>query len=392
VAHTKLNLLFITQEYSDQSTGGAGVYAYELCKALAESGRVEVHALVPGTRSIRKQIEPGLTVHQRKTIFRPLLQVPLFYWQVWRQAPRIIAKEQIEVIHTNENAGITVLGRRPNVATIHHPIRAEGRFTTLWQRLIILPDIIMEKVIMRRAGHIVVPSHLAQDLLLEFMPALKAKLTLLPNGLDLRKFKPQAGAAAQLRKKFRLGAGTVLVFFPGGLRAKRKGALDVIAALQQLKDLPDYRVVISGKSRELGWQAELRGAMAASGLQQNFIDVGEIDYGDLPQYFAAADVVLYPSWFEGYGLPVIEAMASGKAIITTKTGEAPHIIHSDHDGILVDPQQPAQLAAAISGLLRDPQKRQRLGLAAHKRIGQTFAWEAVVNKLIALYLQAKERP
>jgi len=87
----KHNILLITQEYAEHDAGGAGVSAREMAEALAALG-VSVHVLAPGRQNRREVVRPNLTLHYRKVIYKPLLQVPSFHWQVLRQAIKIAAR------------------------------------------------------------------------------------------------------------------------------------------------------------------------------------------------------------------------------------------------------------------------------------------------------------
>jgi glycosyltransferase involved in cell wall biosynthesis len=376
-------VLYITQEFSDVSAGGAGVVAYELCEALAKHKQAVVHVLAPGHTTARTQLRPGLVLHTVRTIHRPLLHVPSFHMQVRRHAPRIIRAENIAVIHSNNNAGISVLRRLPNIATIHHPVAAEAHAAGRLQRLINLPDVFMERRLLRRAQRVLAPSHLVRDLLVKMQPSAAAKISVLSNGIDADRFRPHD--AAHIRRALGITDKQVLVFFPGGARAKRKGTLQFLTALTRLETRVPYHVVLSGTSREMGWNDELQRALDASGLRKRIHMVGEIAYAEMPDYFAAADFVVYPSLFEGFGLPVVESMASGKAVIATPTGEVPYLVDHNKTGLLVPIGDDVQLAFALNRLLHHRAERQRLGAAAQARITSSLSWQAIAKRTAQHY-------
>jgi glycosyltransferase involved in cell wall biosynthesis len=385
----KLKILFITQEFSSEACGGAGVYAFELSNALAKSGCVDVHVIAPGVTSADSIIQEGLYLHTRKTIFRPLLQIPSFYFQVWRSAKKLIKENNITTIHCNNNAGILVLNLLPSITMIHHPVIKEQRFTTFNQKLTNLPDIVMDYIVMHKSSHLTVPSHLVRDLLVQMDKKLQSKITISQNGIDIEKFKPQN--EGMLRTQLCIESNDIIIFFPGGARAKRKGALNLIHALQKINSKKSFKCVISGVSREAGWAHELQEEMAKSNLGERFIWTGEIPYQDLVHYYSIADFVVYPSLFEGFGLPLLEAMACGRPIIATRTGEAEYIISSNINGILINIEDEVGLANAIDKLLNNKTTREVMGRAAFQSVKESFSWESVAKIVYNLHYELLEK-
>ena len=381
----KHNILLITQEYAEHDAGGAGVSAREMAEALAALG-VSVHVLAPGRQNRREVVRPNLTLHYRKVIYKPLLQVPSFHWQVLRQARRLVRDEQIDTIHSNNFAGLTAMYLRPTVATIHHPIRAELRLSTAKQFFIMLPDAVLEMFVIRFAAKLTTPSHMVADLVADMSKGAAAKTKVICNGVGEIFLKPVSGRklAGELRQRPR----QLLLFFPGGARAKRKGGLTLLNALSKLDRQIDYRCIVSGHSREAGWDTELRQAIKRYKLTRRIKFIGELAYDDLPRYYAAADIVVYPSTFEGFGLPIVEAMAVGTPIITTDTGEAPYIIDNQKNGTILAVDEVQALRSAIEQLAADPKLRLKLGSAGRDRIRQDYSWSTIAKQFLAVHRQA----
>ena len=372
-------LLLVTQEYSAVSAGGAGEYAYELAGALAAGG-IEVHLLAPGSASRREVAGPNLILHWRRVINWPLLRVPSFHWQVWRSTRRLIRQERIDTIHSNNNAGLMAAGR-PLHATVHHPIAAERPFVAWRQRLVNLPDQLFERLIIRRAVSLSVPSHLVADLLASRYPRHAAKVRVSLNGVNQALFRPgDSQARARLVQRYGFASDAVIALVPGGARARRKGALDLLAALQLVPAGKPYHLIVTGQVREAGWGDELQAQLAASGLATQIRLPGEINYDDLPGHFQGADLVVFPSQFEGFGIPILEAQASGRALLATATGEAPYLVN-ESTGILVAPGDIASLAAGFTRLLGDAGLRSRLGRAAHQAASQ-YSWHHTAHRLV----------
>src|SRR6185312_12150781 len=99
-----------------------------------------------------------------------------------------------------------------------------------------------------------------------------------------------------------------------------------------------------------------------------------------------AGIFVFPSlWHEPFGIPVIEAMASGLPVVATRAGALPEIVVDGETGILVERGDHEGLAAAISRLLADARLRERMGNAGRERVRQLFTWERAVSRLEELY-------
>ncbi len=380
----KHRVLFVTQEYTEHNAGGAGVFARELTMALAQAGTV-VHVMAPGAANSTVTLHKNLTIHYVKVIDKPLLHVPSLHWQIFRQARPIIKAQNINVIHSNNLAGITVMRLRPAVATIHHPIRSELRLSTLKQLFIMLPDAVLEVFMIRFARKISTPSHMVADLVAQMDKQAQAKTIVICNGVGPDFLRKVSGSA--LRKRLLPANRDVLLFFPGGGRAKRKGGLALLQALAKLDRKVKYHCIVSGQSREAGWEGELQAAIKKFKLSKKISFVGELSYTDLPKYYAAADITVYPSTFEGFGLPIVETMAVGTPIITTDTGEAPYII-SQQSGMIITVNDADALATSIQTLTDNAALRRRMGKAGQQRIQDTYTWPLAAKAFVTLYRNA----
>lgn len=111
--------------------------------------------------------------------------------------------------------------------------------------------------------------------------------------------------------------------------------------------------------------------------------VGFVPHAELGEYYEAASVVVVPSRREGYGVVAREAMAYGRAVVATDVGGLPDAIEDGVTGVLVPPNDPAALRAALERLLGDAELRVRLGAAARERARAAFSWEAATAATLA---------
>lgn len=376
-----LKVLFITAEYSDVSAGGAGVYAYELCRALARKG-VSVHVLTPGPQTTTVEVEENLTVHSCYAIKKPFVYMPMFYWHIKIKTPSIVRDENISCIHSNNNVGYWALGNGPLVATIHHPAKAEFSNFGMVQSFLNNVDVWLEEKIVKGAKSLIVTSHLVEEMLLKEYKNINNKLSIINVG-----FEPKNSSnipTAEARERLSLPKNKFIIFAPGSARAKRKGAQYLFDALKKL-NLENFVCIMTGVSREIGWDKELQTLIEQSENSNNIILPGEVPYSDIPLYYDAADLVVFPSLFEGFGIPVLESLAAKKPVIATSTGEIPYIIRNNENGILIPPADSEKLANAINTLYTNSDIRQKLGLSGNADIHTKFSWSTIADQLITLY-------
>jgi glycosyltransferase involved in cell wall biosynthesis len=115
-----------------------------------------------------------------------------------------------------------------------------------------------------------------------------------------------------------------------------------------------------------------------------------VDHAALPQLYRAAAVAVVPSvWQEPFGMPIVEAMACGTPVVASRVGGIPEILGDQRGGLLVPPDDPAALAAALAGLLEDPRRRAAMGAAARDLAVTRFGWQRIAADLLAYYRELR---
>jgi glycosyltransferase involved in cell wall biosynthesis len=135
-----------------------------------------------------------------------------------------------------------------------------------------------------------------------------------------------------------------------------------------------------------GWlYEEIFRTVERLGLQRRVVFTGFVDDEDLPALFNGALFFVYPSLYEGFGIPVLEAMACGVPVITSNTSSLPEVV--GEAGVLVDPTDASALAVALMALLSDPERRARLHAVSLARAAM-FSWERAARQTLAVYEDA----
>jgi glycosyltransferase involved in cell wall biosynthesis len=159
-----------------------------------------------------------------------------------------------------------------------------------------------------------------------------------------------------------------------GVVVRRKGYDVLIEALAGLGELA-WRLVIAGdRGRDRAEAARLDRLIAQHRLTERVAMLGAVSAGRLSELYRAADIFVLASRFEGYGMVYGEAIAHGLPVIGTTAGAIPDTVPAGA-GVLVPPEDPAALAAALRRLIADPAERQRLANAARAAAGRLPAWE-----------------
>ena len=349
---------------------GAGVYTLEIARGLAQHPGVDLHLVTRRHDGDRWQVlAPNATVHPEVPERRPARLV----WEQ-TQAPRLARRIGADLGH-GPHYTLPLRLDIPSVVTVHdltffeHPEWHERSKVRFFRRMI--------RAATARAGAIVAVSpHTSRRL--EAVLAPDAPIVIAEHGVDHERFVTNGDGDLELLA--RTGIAPPFVAYAATIEP-RKDVPNLIRAFARVAgDRPDLRLVIAGRD---GWGTEaVRDAAAQSGVTTRILRVGWMADDVLPAFFRRAEVVAYPSLEEGFGLPALEALACGAALVTT-TGSAMEDVVGDA-AALVAPHDTDALAAAIARLCDDPEQRARLRAAGPRR-ASSFTWSASVDQHFAAY-------
>lgn len=200
----------------------------------------------------------------------------------------------------------------------------------------------------------------------------RARITVVPCGVDVAEFHP-VGPAAPRDRRHRIV--TVGRFVP------RKGFDDLIRALPSI---PDAELVIVGGPQGSGLAddpeaARLRALAAAQGVADRVRFYGPVARSDMPAVLRSADVVACTPWYEPFGIVPLEAMACGVPVVASAVGGMLDTVVDGVTGRLVPPKSPAELADAITSLLGNASLRSTFGRAGRDRARSRYSWDRVAS-------------
>ena len=214
------------------------------------------------------------------------------------------------------------------------------------------------------------------------------RVEVVPYGVDPERFRPDPAARTSRRAIAGVGVDGTLVFTAGRL-VRKKGFEYLIDAMAMLPAERAIRLCIAGAGDLDG---ELRARAAAAGDRVTFL--GDLTQDEVGSWLAAADIAVVPSVRDDSGnvdgLPniVLEAMASGTALVATPAGGIASVVADGETGRIVAERDPAALAAAIAALAGAPAERSRLGAAARVAVTSQFGWARAAARFESAYDRA----
>ncbi len=360
---------------------GAGVYTVELATGLDRRDELDLHLLARRDDAARwADIAPKAAIHPEVPERRPARIV-------WEQTkgPELATRLGVDVWH-GPHYTMPVRLRVPAAVTVHdltffdHPEWHERSKVAFFRPMLARVGAAGPGADRRERAHRVAACAIGSTRARRCSSRHTASTT-------IGSGRPRAAMPMTSPRCSRLGIQPPYLAFAGTLEP-RKDVPALIAAFARLApSRPDLRLVLAGRD---GWGAvAVRDAAAASGVTTRILRPGWFPGEALPALYRQSEAVAYPSLEEGFGLPALEALACGAALVTT-TGSAMAEVVGDA-ALLVPPADPAALAVALASVLDEADLATRLRLAGPIQAAP-YTWEASINRHLAAYRLAAGIP
>ena len=231
-----------------------------------------------------------------------------------------------------------------------------------------------------RAARILTVSEASKRDILKFFPVPSNKVDVIYNAIDDRFSQaPDDIQMHRVRERYQLHDRFLL--YSGNVKP-HKNLERLIDAFHRLRQsgFNDIKLLITGS--EISRHAELRRAVHRFNLHRHVRFLGYLSEETLASLYRLADAFVFPSLYEGFGLPPLEAMASGTPVLTSNVSSLPEVVADS--ALLIDPYQPASIAEGLARILSDDVLRARLIKDGRAR-ASSFSWEASVRRILTIY-------
>jgi glycosyltransferase involved in cell wall biosynthesis len=231
----------------------------------------------------------------------------------------------------------------------------------------------------KKAKRIVTISENSKKDICRFLNVDSKKITVIPLASNLgKRIKIDPGAWNKLKE--RLGEFEPFILYAGAIHPRKNVArlIEAFSELKRSKSIP-HKLVIAGVFR---WKTkELIGTAAAVKAREEVIFTGRVSDEELTLLYKSCDAFVYPSLYEGFGLPVLEAMSLGAPVITSNISSLPEV--AGDAAVLVDPKSVKEMAEAMWRVLNDPSFAQKLREAGKER-AKLFSWEETARRTLEI--------
>jgi glycosyltransferase involved in cell wall biosynthesis len=362
----------ILQISSAQSLGGGERHLADLANGLVQRGH-EVYAALRPKSPLREELKNLPKEHLITLPLRNSLDAASA-----RDLARVVRQHRIEIVHAH-------MAR-------DYPLAAFAVRRNPVAKLIVTRHVLFQlnrlhRITLAKSSRIIAVSQAVASQLRADQIAPAERITVVLNGIDTRRFQKARARfdREQFLRDWKLPDNFLLVGTVGELTPLKGHVEFVKAAARILEVHPNTYFIIAGtdSSREKKHHDELSRLIQQLDLGERVTILPWLE--NIAQLYCALDVFVSASHTESFGLAIVEAMATGTAVVATATGGAREIVRPDETGLLVPIGDVQSLADAVSDLLQDEARRIRIGTAAQQQVETQFSLERMIDETEQIY-------
>lgn len=349
--------------------GGFEIASENIANYLTKNGH-EVHVLTRLDKGLPKEsIKDNFYVHR---VFRPMIRI-IGSILFWIKILRCLKKIEPDVIHIQAfgfETPVFLLIKK----LLKKPCVIWGQGSDVYVQWMFKEPI--SKIVFKKADAIIA---LTDDMKNEMKKIYDRDIDVLPNGIDLCKVK--CLSKQDVRDELGIKRDRKIILFAGALHPI-KGLAYLIEAITYIKD-KNKQLILVGDGDE---RIQLEELVKKLKLEKYVTFIGKVPYNEVFKYMVASNIFVLSSLSEGLPNVILEAMASGLPIVSTRVGGIPEIIKVGENGFLVEPKNPQQIAEKINLFLEDNKLREKIS-KNNKQKAKEFSWESVIERLEKIYFR-----
>ncbi|HBG46054.1 MAG TPA: hypothetical protein DDW94_03600 [Deltaproteobacteria bacterium] len=395
-------LAFVTNPLDAHFKSSISIIILELAKRLSTEFDITVYTskggspdFPPGIKVRRLSVWPDMTLRRFTgklaplySIKKPFFNSAIYYPFFMLQLALDIRKEGFEIVHINNFTQFL-----PVIKALNPDTRVVFHTHSEW-----IPQLDRTQIGKRvkRADLVVCCSDYLTKKASQAFPEFSSRFKTLHNGVDYGRFSQvmaeDGGAKLICVGRITPEKGLHVVIDAFNMLAPRLPGLELhlvgqerITPKEFLIDLSDSVLLKSLGAFYPGSYKERILAMIAPEQAQRVFFSGHVSHSEMLAKYSESSIFINASYYETFGMPVAEAMACGLPVIATRVGGVPEIVEDGVSGLLVEPGDPIQLAAAIERMVTDPALRARLFEAGRERVKELFSWENIAVTLKDYY-------
>jgi glycogen(starch) synthase len=387
-----VRILMLSWEFPPRSVGGLAQHVYDLATAMAQAGE-EVHLITcAADKAEEREVVNGIHVYRVNPYNLPALDFPTWVMQfnlsmVEYGISLVNSLGEIDLVHAHDWL-VAYAGRAlkhaykvPLIATIHATEygRNQGLHNDL-QRYI--SDV--EWWLVFEAWRVIVCSHYMEKELQRVFQAPVDKLRVVPNGVDLKRYQ-QAGQ--ELSRTAFAAPDERIILFVGRLVQEKGVHLLIDAVPKILHYYPKAKFVIAGRGPAEDY---LRNKAVDLGIANRIYFTGYIDDRTRDFLYREADVAVFPSIYEPFGMVVLEAMAAMTPVVVADVGGLSEIVVHERNGLKFYTGNAGSLADNVLRLLHETELADRLAAAAKREISALYTWQEIARQTQLVYAEVKD--
>lgn len=390
-----MRVMMLSWEYPPRIVGGISPHVYELSQELQRKG-IEVHVVTKATPNAPdEEVEPsGVQIHRVHLEKKPndfLHEIQLLNQATDKRVRQLLEDwrpgGQPTIFHAHDWLSLDAARelkyeyKLPMVATVHATEAGRhGGIHNETQRYIHE----QEYWLTYEAWRIIVCSEFMKGEVIRLFDSPIDKVDVIFNGVNAAKFDFEWSEEERLKHRATLALPEEKIVMFVGRFVREKGIQVLLnAANVVLAQEPDTKFLIVGGGDRKRYERFLEWA----GLREKVLFTGFMANRSLHQLYRVADVAVFPSLYEPFGIVALEGMAAGAAVVSSDAGGLKEVVLHDETGTLSFAGDPQSLAWAILHALRDPERAARLRENAKQRLSKDFGWSHIADQTIAVYDQ-----